>query len=128
MHRLGLLTSFGVIIAFLAGCTKPGDIPPTHKVEGKVIDKDGKPYSTGGAIIFHHDTKDHITAGGEIKSDGTFTLQSTFGFTKVSGAVEGSYKVTIIPKSPGVATPPVSLQKKHVVEPRDNNLTIEIGS
>lgn len=128
MPRFGLLAGFGLMIALFTSCTKPGDIPPTHKVEGKVIDKDGKPYSAGGAIIFHHDTQDHITAGGEIKADGTFMLQSTFGFTKVPGAVEGAYRVTIIPKSPGVATPPVSLQKKHVVEPRDNHLTIEIGS
>jgi hypothetical protein len=78
------------------GCNTT-DLPPTHPVKGKVVYTDGRPMS-GGTIQFISAPPDPLlTVAGTIDNDGHFTLNTIKGKKKVAGAVEGRYRVMIMP-------------------------------
>lgn len=84
----------GLLVAL--GCNKV-DLPPAHPVKGKVVYTDGRPMS-GGTIQFISAPPDSLlTVAGTIDNDGNFTLSTIKGKKKVAGAVEGRYRVMIIP-------------------------------
>ena len=93
---------------------------------GKVVHKNGKPYTLGGSISFRHETKEGVSTEGTIDPDGAFVLQTVTAHHNVSGALEGSHAVTIVPPAPDQNVVPIRLAKTYVVVAGDNNLTIEL--
>jgi hypothetical protein len=113
----------------VAGCSaRPqGEQLTTHAVSGVVLAKDGKPVA-GGAIQFHGVDDPNLASIGEISSEGKFTLRTNLADgTKVEGAVAGNYRVTVFPPADAPQTAAVhSPQATYRVEPRDNQLTIQL--
>jgi len=100
--------------------------PDTHKVQGKVVYKDGKPYADGGQIEFHHVEKAGVSARGEIGKDGSFVLHTMTAQQKYAGAVEGTYAVKVMVIAPDQSMKLTELKKKHAIAKGDNKLTIAI--
>lgn len=89
---------FALIFSGVAGCSNTGStVPPeTTVVSGKAIQPSGQPI-TGGRIRFSPVYgAEGAEAYADIKSDGTFTLQS---FGGRDGAMPGTYKVTLSGKA-----------------------------
>lgn len=128
-----LLLAVGLVqAAALTGCGESGDPPPkTYKVTGKVVYADGSPMK-GGTIEFHSVENSGLTTMSQIKDDGTFNLTTITEKEKLSGAVEGTYTVTITTgfgqdQTQQEAFAPINVPKKYVVKPSDsNNFTIKI--
>lgn len=111
-----------------AGCgQKEPPLPPTHSVVGTVRYKNGKPL-TGGLIQFAPVQSDEFLAiSSPIKPDGTFTLTTARGDQTAEGAVEGNYRVTIMPPAADDnAIEPVTLPRPYTVRPGVNNFIIEL--
>ena len=114
----------GAIVLLAAGCGKEEELPKTYAVHGKVVKKDGQPYTVGGAIMFRPVDNYELQAYGELFENGTFTLH-TLGRTKTAktkrldGAVEGECKVQIEP--PMGKGRPFWLNKTVRIEPNENN-------
>ena len=111
-----------LLVAF--GCGKPADLPVTHPVSGKVVCEDGRPLK-GGTIEFVSSAPDpSISITGIIDHDGHFTLSTLKGNQKVAGAVEGQYRVTIIPAITDSRQPatPITLPDFSAVKPGKNVL------
>jgi hypothetical protein len=72
----------------------------THAVRGKVVVQDGniKPL-VGSSVEFELETDPLVRAYGEIGADGSFELMRLHQGRERSGAVEGTYRVRIVPKS-----------------------------
>ena len=119
----------------VAGCATKEELPKTYAVKGKVVLKNGKPLR-GGFITFTSVTSDEQRAYGDIKEDGTFTLDTAALTSKarterLAGAVEGEFKVTIRPTGStddGTGGPPVgggrpafTLKKRYKIEAKENN-------
>jgi hypothetical protein len=128
-HRHALIVGLALLLlsGFL-GCArqtaKPP--PPTQKVEGVVLRKDGKPVSRGG-VEFRHATKPEFVSLGEVGADGRFTLRTMGGVSDAAGAQEGEHTVTYTPhaeKQEDII--PVTLSKKYVIKPGDNNITVTL--
>ena len=126
---------FGTILVGVPGCSSKEEMPKTYSVKGKVVLKNGKPLA-GGFITFTSVTNDEQRAYGDIAKDGTFTLD-TVALTskarseKLTGAVEGEFKVTIRPAGAvddGSGGPPIgggrpafTLKKRYKIEAKENN-------
>jgi len=119
-------------LCFAVGCSsakKP--LPKAVPAGGKVVSRDGKPW-TGGQVLFAPVNETGVTTTGEIKEDGSFTLSSFTAKEKVEGAPPGEYTVTMTPSQGGdqakaTGTSPVSLKEKfEVKEGGDNNFTIKV--
>jgi hypothetical protein len=124
-----------MILAAVPGCGPDEELPKTYTVTGKVVLKNGKPLK-GGFITFTSVTNDEQRAYGNIKDDGTFTLD-TVALTsrarseRLEGAVEGEFKVTIRPAGAvddGMGGPPIgggrpafTLKKRYKIEAKENN-------
>lgn len=123
------LASFGSLL-FLSGC---GSSPPsapdpvTYGVTGKVLQKDGRPVA-GGAIQFRGVDDPGLASLGTIEPDGVFKLRTNLADGRqLPGAVAGDYQVTIFPPQDAPQSEAVrSLTKTYQVEPRDNELTIQL--
>jgi hypothetical protein len=118
------------------GCGPDEELPKTYTVTGKVVLRNGKPLK-GGFITFTSVTSDEQRAYGDIKEDGTFTLD-TVALTsrarseRLEGAVEGEFKVTIRPAGSvddGMGGPPIgggrpayTLKKRYKIEAKENNV------
>jgi hypothetical protein len=117
--------TFFIVAATLTGCGRPAPsepAPTTYKVVGKVL-KGSKPFTAGGAIEFIADGK---RALGDIQPDGAFVLRTVTAQHNVTGAPDASYTVTIVPASQAQNVRPITLKKKYVVAPGDNQLTIQL--
>ncbi len=126
LHK-AVLFPFVLAIGSLVGCAASTEPPPvTQNVKGTVIYQDGKIFTTGGTIVFSHETEQGITSMGEIKADGTFKLHSITAQHKVNGAQVGMFKVTISPTSQDQDVPSINLNKKYAIVVGDNDLTIVI--
>jgi hypothetical protein len=126
---------------FLQGCATREEMPKTYTVKGKVVLKNGKPLK-GGFLTFTSVSNDEQRAYGDIKEDGTFTLDTVALTSKarserLSGAVEGEFKVTIRPAGSvddGAGGPPIgggrpafTLKKRYKIEAKENNdLTVVV--
>jgi hypothetical protein len=132
---------FGAILVVVSGCTTKEELPKTYTVKGKVVLRNGKPL-TGGFITFTSVASDEQRAYGDIKQDGTFTLDtvaltSSARSERLPGAIEGDFKVTIRPAGSvddGTGGPPVgggrpafTLKKTYKIEAKENNeLTVVV--
>jgi hypothetical protein len=123
-HLFWLLTATVATLAN-SGCGSPKkDLPQTHAVTGEVISSDKKPFP-GGMIEFKS-AKHPQVAIGQISPVGEFELSTTVDNTRLDGAVEGEYQVTIMPdmaKGQSSASP-IVLAKKYTVKAGDNRFTI----
>jgi len=100
--------------------------PPTQKVEGIVLRKDGKPV-TGGGVEFRHATNPEFVSLGEVGADGRFTLRTMGGVSDAGGAQEGEHTVTYTPAaSKQEEMIPVTLSKKYTIKAGDNNITVTL--
>lgn len=93
------ITIWFALSLLVTGCSSdPKSMPPpdTMSVTGKALQPSGQPI-TGGRIRFSPVTgADGAEAYADIKSDGTFTLQS---FGGRDGAMPGTYKVALSGKA-----------------------------
>jgi hypothetical protein len=130
---LSLGTGLVLVLLLASGCGKE-EMPKTYAVKGKVVRKNGQPFS-GGEIVFTSVTDPELRGYGVIEKDGTFTL-GTIGHTSrgrselLTGAVEGDFYVNIRPAGGGgdPSAPPVgggkaafTLKKTYKVEAKENN-------
>lgn len=105
--------------------------PKLYPVTGKVVRANGKPAGVG-TIIFTSVADDTISADGGLQSDGTFTLSTKLHGSERKGAVEGEHYVRVDYPALNVGPDgqfqanPVAVTKTYKVEPKDNQLTIEI--
>lgn len=124
-----LLVGLSLGTTALHGCAPPREPPPvTQKVEGRVVYPDGRPFTTGGTIVFTHQTMQGISCSAEIKQDGTFTLHSITAHHKVAGAPEGVYSVIVNPMSTSQENNSIALTKSYTVAVGENDLTIVIDN
>ena len=109
------------------GCPRREPPPRTYPARGTVIVKGGKPLA-GGSVHFAPTADPTFSAAGDLGDDGTFTLATVKGRARLPGAPEGEYRVTVSPQSPpgGSTLLPVSLPNTFRVEPKENELRIEI--
>jgi hypothetical protein len=89
------------LIALCAmGCGAEGPpatpAPTLYAVTGKVLNSEGEPYP-GGMIQLISVENAEWTTMGQIKEDGSFTLQTMHDGRMVDGAIAGEHSVTIIP-------------------------------
>jgi len=121
---------FGMLLVTLfLGCGTGQQVAPppqTHKTEGVVLKKDGKPVS-GGSVEFRHATKPEFVSLGEVGQDGRFTLRTMGGSQDVSGGQEGEHTVTYTPTPNAQGeTNPVMLLKTYMIKSGDNNITVTL--
>jgi hypothetical protein len=114
-----------LVLCGACGCNSSLTMPKMYAVKGKVVYKDGQPLE-GGKIQFHSVVSSPVTTGGDIKDDGTFTVQSRGDATSLPGAPTGAYNVTIVPPPPLRQTEERSVQsytpkKMYYVKGDDNN-------
>jgi hypothetical protein len=121
----------GIVVLLLSGflgCARQSAKapPPTQKVEGVVLRKDGKPVA-GGGVEFRHATKPEFVSLGEVGADGRFTLRTMGGVSDAAGAQEGEHTVTYTPASAKQEEMiPVTLSKKYMIKAGDNNITVTL--
>jgi len=125
------LTGIGSLLlsGLLLGCGSGQRLPPpptTHKTEGVVLKKDGKPVS-GGSIEFRHATNPELVSLGDVGEDGRFTLRTMGSSRDVSGGQEGEHTVTYTPPLNAKGeTNSMMLSKKYVIKSGDNNITVTL--
>ncbi len=125
------------VAALAAGCGGNGnqpDFPDLHPVTG-VVTKGGAPVS-GGVVQFNPvpDSSEFLI-NSEVGPDGAFSLSTvrttdTDGERK-RGVAAGQYKVTYTPNVADQTAgyqPPITLPEPVTVEPKDNDLKIELPS
>lgn len=117
-------TALGAVVLTTAGCAKEDEMPKTYAVHGKLITKDGKPYTGGVGIMFRPVNNHELQAYGEIADDGSFSLH-TLGHTKsarakkLDGGIEGEFQVQIEP--PMGKGRAFWLSKTYRIEPNEKN-------
>ena len=123
------MAGFGLLlVASLLGCggQQVKAPPPTHKTEGVVMQKNGKPVA-GGSVEFRHAAKPEFVSLGEVGPDGRFTLRTMGGSQDTSGAQEGEHDVTYTPPLNAKGeTDPMTLSKKYMIKSGDNNITVTL--
>lgn len=123
----GISVLVGLVVVAALGCGETVPIHKTYAVRGKVLRKNGEPFS-GGAIQFQSASNPNLSAMGEIQADGSYALSSFAGDQKLDGAAEGSYRVTIVPPMPpDQNVEPITLPKEYTVQPQDNEITITLN-
>jgi len=124
-------------LASLSGCKegdKPkGDLPNLHPAKGKVL-RGGQPVNGGSLRLEAEPSTPDILVSAEVKSDGTFELQTVHALSSKtgSGAPEGTYKATYTPalgdQAGGGANPiPVTPNQTYTIKAGQNELTIDLG-
>ncbi len=127
MSRISRLLLAAALIG-ATGCQGAENMPKTYPVLGTVFYKGGKPLQ-GGTVQFMSPTDPSLTVVGNIQNDGTFTLSTIRNQTKVDGAAEGEYRVTIVPPIPADRKsfqPPMPVPKPYKVEAKENQFQIEL--
>jgi len=119
----------------LVGCPngKPkGDLPPLHPVKGKVV-RGSLPVSGGSIRFVAEPESPDLMITSDIRSDGTFELQTIHALSQKSGAgaPAGTYKVTYTPplgdQTAGGVITIVELTQRSIVKEGPNDLTVEVG-
>lgn len=90
----------------------------------------------GGSIQFTTETDPSIRVVGEIQVDGKFVLNTAKDKTVLKGAPEGEFRVIVMPPLGGDAVGgapsghkgalPIALNKLVRIEPKENELKIEV--
>lgn len=130
-YRNSMTAFLGSLLALAAGGCGSGSpdtsLPKTVAVTGKVVVQGGTPL-TGGLVQFVPVHGSAHTVMGEIRPGGHFELITVVGRTKVPGAVEGDYQVTVLPVTKKSQIHAVRWdQKAKVVAARDNHVAISIA-
>jgi len=120
ISAVALALGVALLFAGLPGCGS--GIPKTYPVKGRVVWKGGKPV-TYGRIEFQSVSQPTLTAVGRIESDGAFSLTTHKDGKTRPGAVAGQHRVLV---EPAVGDSVGFLPDPYTVEPRENDLTIEI--
>jgi hypothetical protein len=129
-HRF-FLTATAVLLfsGLISGCGSGQRVSPppvTHKTEGVVLKKDGKPV-TGGSVEFRHATMPEFVSLGDVGADGRFTLRTMGGNQDASGGQEGEHTVTYTPPLNAQGeTNSIMLSKKYTIKSGDNNITVTL--
>ncbi|MGE3807640.1 MAG: hypothetical protein AB7K24_23505 [Gemmataceae bacterium] len=118
------------LLLLLPACARKEPPPQTHTAKGKVLLSDGKPLARA-TVRFHSITDPNLIVTGITGADGTFILETVHAKAKVPGAVEGEYRVSILPPmqdqetATGPMLEPVDLQETVRVHPgNDNDFTL----
>lgn len=112
-------------VASLAGCGSNSAVK-TYPATGKVVVTGGQDW-TGGVVEFESLTNPEHKTMGKIGKNGSFTLETLVEGRRTAGALEGQYRVTVIPPMREDQTgEPVTLSQTFTVEPRENSFTIEL--
>jgi hypothetical protein len=91
------------------------------------LQKNGQPYTAGGAIQFKSTVDSSRVATGEIKPDGSFSISLVHENELLPGSIEGAHRVTVIgPSGADQVSPIYDLKKPYTVEPKENDLTIKL--
>ena len=119
----------GLAGSLVVGCTRTDNnppAPPLFPAKGIVVDKNGKPYTSGGEIRFGNPAKPELTTNGAIDPEGRFSLGTIVGNKRLDGATEGEFKVTITGQSKDQSQPPVSydLKKKYALKAGQAEITV----
>ncbi|MCI0682550.1 MAG: hypothetical protein L0Y71_10635 [Gemmataceae bacterium] len=131
MQKSSVLLVAGALLLTLnvSGCgtgDANANLPKTVPVTGKVVLKGGAPV-TAGLVQFVPVNGSPYTIMGEIQSGGDFSLSTVVGQTKVPGAIEGDYKVTVLPVMNKSRAHVIRWeQKAKVVAAGDNHVSITI--
>jgi hypothetical protein len=81
-------------------------------VEGKVVFRDGAPFTKGIVVFESLEAENKVSALGEVQKDGTFRL-GTHG--ESDGVPEGRYRVLIVPPMPtGERVGPWPIDPKYI--------------
>lgn len=124
-----LLLLVALASAISPGCSLSSTTPPPaiHAVSGKVVQKNGEPYTAGGAIQFKSTTDSSRVATGEIKPDGSFTIGTVHENDVLAGSIAGPHRVTVIgPSGADQVSPIYDLKTVYTIEPKENVLTIRL--
>lgn len=115
--------------ALLLGCGDSGPTPPkTYPVKGRVVYSDGTPMPGGSITFLLTSGNPEQSALGDMDSNGEFALRTIFGNKRLTGAVEGTFEVTIQPplgssKSPEPGTTLPDLVELKAGKPLELTLT-----
>ena len=111
LRTRGLLLLTACILGLASGCSRGRQYPPTHSVRG-VVTIDGQPIAD--AIVSFLPDDGQNPANGSTDASGRYELTS---FTRGDGAMEGSFRVTIVKyEKEGEDKPAVSVEKPAVEE------------
>jgi hypothetical protein len=122
MRRVLLLVLVVVFLGMPACSTESG--PPTFRVNGKIVRKDGKPYTGKGHVEFRLAAQPQHASFGMVEEDGSFTLKTIVGNRSVAGAQEGEHTVTFTPPGDGQQLRSVTLKTHYTVKAGDANTLI----
>ena len=114
-----------VLLPFL-GCSKNVDkLAELHPVKGTVT-KNGQPVNKGLVSFIPTDNQEWIV-NSEVDANGKFELQTISQNGNKKGAPAGTYRVTYMPPGNDQNVTPVTTSKTYSVEPKANDLTIELN-
>jgi hypothetical protein len=123
MRRM-LWMALVVVVLGMPACSSEPPAPPTFRVDGKIVRKDGKPYTGGGSVEFRLAAHPQHGGFGVVADDGTFTLKTIAGNRSVEGAQEGEHTVTFRPRGDGQDSRSVTLKTRYSVKAGDTNTLI----
>ena len=107
----GLLLITACLLGLASGCSRGRQYPPTHSVSG-VVTVEGQPVAE--AIVSFLPDDGQNPANGVTDASGRYELTS---FTRGDGAMEGSFRVTIVKyEKEGEDKPAVSAEKPAAAE------------
>lgn len=106
----GLLLITACILGLASGCSRGRQYPPTHSVSG-VVTVEGQPVAD--AIVSFLPDDGQNPANGSTDASGRYELTS---FTRGDGAMEGSFRVTIVKYEKEVEGKPAVSAEKPIAE------------
>ncbi|HXG09605.1 MAG TPA: hypothetical protein VNK04_07430 [Gemmataceae bacterium] len=83
-----------------------------YPVEGRVVYRDGTPFTQGLVVFEPLEADVRVSAIGEIHKDGTFRLGT---YSETDGVPEGRYRVLVVPPMPaGESSKPLPIDVKYI--------------
>lgn len=113
----GLLLLTACILGMVSGCSRGRQYPPTHSVSG-VVTVDGQ--TVADAIVSFLPDDGQNPANGSTDALGRYELTS---FTRGDGAMEGSFRVTIVKYEKEVEDKPAVSAEKPAAEEAESEET-----
>ena len=119
----------GLIVLVAAGCSSSAGLPQTYPAGGSVVYKDGSPMK-GGTVEFSTSSDPLLRVVGQVREDGSFTLNTIKDRTRAAGAPEGEYQVIVQPPLVGEhkGVVPITMSKSYRVETKDNQFHIQLST